>query len=387
MSWLDLYVGYAKNNEAAERLHWWSGLTILGASLRRNVSFSQGYYRVFPAIWTMIVSPSGTKKTTAVQIAYNIVSKLEHVRILADKSSPEALALSLSEKEEDQAEVESQGLIYAPELANFMDKRTHNEGLVQLLLRMADTPNKWDYRTKMGGFTRLRNVAVSILAATADDLLYECIPPLALKSGFLARFLCISGHATTGAVPFPWKDGKLEIEVLNGLYELSLLHGEMVLGKKAQEWYVAWYFRHKAMAGKLVDDKIRAYYERKPDHLLRVAMLLSISKHKRLEYTIDAFEECVERLDDLELGLLRIYREIDISPTGKAQTNILKQLEVAGGWLYHEDLIAKNFATEDTTNYKKLLGSLIEAHLIKIEKINGKIAYRRIKHGEMEGRG
>jgi len=370
MSWLEDYVTFAKNNEAPAHFHWWTGITTLGAALRRNVYFSRGYYTVFPCIWTLIISPSGTKKTTAVSVGHNILSKMDNVRILADKNSPEGLALSLAEAWEG-GEVESQGLIYAPELANFLDKRQHNEGLVSFLLRLADAPDTWRYRTKGGGIVTLKNVGVTFLGATADDLLYDCIPPLALKSGFLARFICISVNQSAGVVPFPWKDVSLEANILNGLYELSLLKGEMRLPTKAQEWYIAWYFRHKAESSKLVGSKLRAYYERKPDHLLRLAMLLSIAKHKRLEFSIEAFKEALEKLEELEPGLLNIYKEIDITPTGKDQMLILKFIERAGGELLHSDLMEKILHLIDSSKIKSLIQGLVEAKFISVERAKG----------------
>ena len=386
-SWIDLYVEFARNNEAAEDLHWWTGITILGAALRRNVSFSKGYYKVYPATWTLVISPSGTKKTTAVQIGYDIVSKLEHVRILADKSSPEALAAHLGEVEEGSNRVESQGLIYAPELSNFMDKRQHNDGLVQLLLRLADAPDRWEYRTKSQGITFLRNIAVSFLGATANELLYDCIPPLALKSGFLARFVCITGGKRGAPVPFPWKDIQLENQVLNQLYELSLLRGDMVLPKKAQEWYIAWYFRHKARISRSTGAKLRAYYERKPDHLLRIGMLVSISKYKRLEYTTDSLEEAEERLDKVEIGLSQVYSEIDASPTGKDQIILLDMIKTAGGTMKHSDVIRQSFTNLDASTVKRLMQGLVEARLVKLEKTrDGSILYRRLQNGKMESR-
>lgn len=376
MNWLDLYMEYAKNNEAQEQFHWWTAITILGAALRRQVFFSKGYYRVYPFLWTLIVAPSGLKKTTALSIGYNILSKLEHVRIIADKATPEALIQTLAEKQNGR--IESQGLIYAPELSSFLDRRQHNDGLVQLLLRLYDAPDTWMYETKGGGKTLLKNVGVSFLGATANDLLYECIPALALKSGFLARFVCVVGKGIPDAVPFPWKDSALENKVLQGLYELSLLEGKMELRAKAQEWYVSWYFRHKAKASSLAETKIQAYYERKPDHLLRVAMLLSIAKHRRLEYTIDTFEEALEKLEGLEVGIVQMAGEIDASAQGKEQSHLLQIVERSGGRITHTALLRKTYMTMDAQNLKKWMSVLIEADLIKVERgKRGGVIYAR----------
>lgn len=367
MSWIDSYVEYARNNEASERFHWWTGATILGATLRRNVQFSKGYYSVFPNLWTLIVSPSGTKKTTAVTIGYNILSKLDHVRIFSSKMTPEVLARALGTPEEEGGQViESQGVIYAPEFANFLDKKHYNEGLVQLLLRLADCPEKEVWETVGGGKLPWRNVAIVILGAIADDMVSDCIPPLALKSGFLARFIVIPGEPKKEAFPFPWKDAKLEQEVLTNLYEISLLRGEMVLTQKASEWYVEWYYKHKAQMATEVGSKFRAYYERKPDHLLRLGMITAIAKNRRLEYTPEAFQEALDHLEDLEDGLGKLYTAIGASTLGKDQLMILEQIRRAGT-LSHAEIIRKNHALlEDPNSFKKILAVLVEAEYVKV---------------------
>ena len=373
-----MYVAYSKNNEAPAIFHWWSAATILGATLRRNVSFSQEYFSIYPSLWTLIVAPSGTKKTGAATIAHNIISKLENVRIMADRITPEALADSLSEPD-DEGHIESQGLIYAPELVNFLDKRSYNENMVNFMLRLADFPDRWVCQTRGGGRVELRNVAVSFLGATANDLLYEAIPPLALKSGFLARFVCIYAPGSDLAVPFMWKDRVLEKECLNSLYELSMLRGEMVLPVKARNWYMEFYYNHKAMMKSEASSKLRAYYERKPDHLLRVAMLTCIARNRRLEFTVQGFEEALKRLEEAEKGLPMLYDEIEASDMGRHQIKVIEQFDRVGGFMTHAEFVRRN-RTEigDILVMKRVLQTLLEANMLVMERVQGGgIGYRR----------
>lgn len=369
MDWIQLYVEYAKNNEAPEYFHWWTGMTILGAALRCNVSFVQGYSEIYPNLWTLIIAPSGVGKTSAVKIGYNIITKLDSVRIMADKFTPEALAKNLSKKDEITNTVESQGLIYAPEFVVMMDKRQHYEGLVSFLLRAHDCPENWVYETKNAEPIRLRNVALSILGATAPELLYESVPAAALKTGFMARFLCIPWAGGSTPTPFPWRDTMLENQVLQGLYEISLLSGKVVMPSKAQQWYINWYLQYKAHLGITGGGRLRAYLERKPAYLLQLAMLIGISRSRCLEYTITAFEEALKKLEELEPGLEEIYREVDATPLGKDSMTILSQIKAAGGKLSHEELAHRNYALmRDTASLKKIMTNLVETGLIGLAR-------------------
>lgn len=365
---------YAKNNEAPTHFHWWAGIGILGASLRRNVVFARGSFKIFPNPWLLVVAPSGTKKTTAWDMGYNILSKLDHVKILSERITPEAIVKFLAKPEED-GKVESQGVIYAPEFGTFLDKRHFNEGLVPLLLRLADCRDHWSAETATGGKIELKNIAVTLLGAMADDLFKEAIPAQALKSGFLARMLVITGKDEGKCEPFPWTDDNLESEVLSSLYELTLLRGDMVFSSKSQDWYISWYLKHKANLRSMSDSRLRAYYERKPIHLLKIAMLTSIAKNKRLEYTIDGLEQAHKAIEQLEKGLLELSEAIDATPLGKTQIRILEQIK-KGKKVRHTDLAKRNAnLMSDPLLFKKIMTHLMETGHIKAYKIKSDIMY------------
>ena len=366
-SWIDTYLEYSKNNEASADFHYWTALTILGAALRRQVYFKRGYWCVYPNLWTLIVSPSGSGKTTAVGIGFNIISKLDSVRVVADRITPEALAVELGEK--IGGRIESQGLICAPELVNFLDRSKYLEGLISLLLRMSDCPDTWVYKTRTGDKVALANVAISFLGATANDLLYEAIPPLALKSGFLARFLIVTGGAPpeNAVVPFTWKDDDLELEVLRGLYELSLLHGEISFPPKAKEWYITWYLRYKAELASGPNKRIIPHLERRRDYLIRVATLIAVGRRGVLELKVEDFQEAIERLEGLDDGLRTICAGIDATSSGKEQLRVLDIVRGRPG-ITHQELMQELVNVLGRDVLFKSLSFLIEARLIIVTK-------------------
>jgi len=382
MGWIDDYCVYAQNNEAPAAFHWWTGMSVLSSVLKRNVEHFRGYGKIYPPLWILLIGPSGSGKTTALDIGLNILTKIDGVRVLADRGSSEAMAKDLSTAD-DFGNTEAHGVIYAPELTTFMDRREHNQGMVHFLLRLGDFPDTWNYHTFRGGRIPLKNVAVTFMGATTIDLITEAVPPTALKTGFLARFICVNGYGQErGVVPDPWSDAKLEREVSNSLHELSLLNGRMVMPKRAQEWWIAWYFRHKARFSSEGSERMRAFLERKHVFLLRLAMLVSISSVKRLEFTIDALEEAEKRLDKVELELSMIYEQIEASAVGREQVKLLGFIVAAREGITHSELLRKTALTMlDANSFKKIITLLFDARRISIVKNKqGELVYKRGKN-------
>lgn len=377
MSWVEHYVEWAENNEVPASFHWWTGIAVLGATLRRNTRFVRGKFRVFPNPWVLIVAPSGAKKSTALNLGHNILSKMDHVKILPNRFTPEVLLRSLGKKGEGEANIESQATLLTTEFGVVLDKKHYNEGLTQLLLDLWDCRDDWKGETITGGVVQLRNIAVTLLACVADDIFKESMPELALKSGFLARMLIVTGKDEGKVEAFPWTDDIKEEEVLSELYTISLLKGDMVLSPKVQDWYVSWYMKHKYRLRSLTNERFRAYYERKPQHLLQIGMLCSISRHKRLEYTIEGFEEAEKNMEDLETGMERLFEAIEASPLGKSQIRIIEQIRKSGGKISHKDLLKKNYNfMAEPTLFKKIMTHLLETGMLGVMKNKkGEIVY------------
>lgn len=377
MGWLDDYVNFAKNNEAPGEFHWWVGATILGAAMKNQVLFKRGYYELAPNLWVILVAASGEKKTSACTIGHTLLTRLDHVKITADKSSPEGLALSLGEAEDVEG-IESQALIYAPELAHFLDRRNHSDGLVQFLLRMADCPKKWIYKTKSSGSIYLKNVATSFLGATTGELLRESVPPLALKTGFLARFLTVGiKPGAPKVVPFPFLDPEREMQLFNSLYELTQIRGEMQMPKSAWKWFYEWYTYLKTQVIPTANGRMQAYYNRKSAHLLRLAMIVSLSRDRRTAYSVAAFEEALEHIDLAEAQLEGVYADLEASIEGQDTLGVLLTIRNLGGVVAHSKLLRRYISKMTSDKFRKYMDTLTESgYILRERSPKGGIVYK-----------
>ncbi|KKL65400.1 hypothetical protein LCGC14_2155370, partial [marine sediment metagenome] len=174
-----LYIDYTNSSEPPFLFHLFSCLTMTGATIGRRVWFDMAYFKIFPTMATIIVGPSGLKKTTAADIAIGILRDMELIKVYAEKLTPEYLI-------EDMKDM-AQGLIYAPEMIVLLNKKKYMEGIVPLIGRLLDNPERIEVGTISRKKTILTDVAISTLYCSIPDWIITGASEDIFTGGFFAR--------------------------------------------------------------------------------------------------------------------------------------------------------------------------------------------------------
>jgi len=277
--WFRDYYTYTLNSEPPAVFHFMSSLTILGASLERNVWFDKGFYKVYPNIATVLIAPTGRcRKTSATNISLKLARAVE-VNVLSERITPEALVQGLGGRET------ATGLLYAPELAVFLGKQKYLVGMVPLLTSLFDCPDSWSSSTIMHGSLSLAHVGLSFLGASTLEWFIEALPNEAFSGGFMARLLFVVQEDTDREFAFPEPGpGERWEKLREQLLEMKGIRGEVLMDGAARNWHLKWYHEHRKVVPP--DERFSGYYARKPDHLLRMAFLISLTKRSRASRAI-----------------------------------------------------------------------------------------------------
>jgi len=67
------YYDYVGDTESPLIFHRWSILSGVAASLGRRCHIPLGYYKIYPAMYTMLVGASGTRKSSATSLAAKVL--------------------------------------------------------------------------------------------------------------------------------------------------------------------------------------------------------------------------------------------------------------------------------------------------------------------------
>lgn len=355
--WLREYYEFTLKSEPPAVFHFMSSLTTLAAALERRVFFDKGVYKVFPNLATVLIAPTGKcRKTSATNIALRLAREAD-VNVLSERITPEALVQGLSGRET------ATGLLYAPELAVFLGRQRYLEGMVPLLTALFDSPDIWSSKTIGRGEAVLSQVSLCFLGASTMEWFVEALPKEAFSGGFMARILFVVQEETSREFALPEAGaGHLWERLRERLQDIKELQGEVHFARPAQDWYVSWYSTHRKAL--VLDEKFAGYFERKPDHLLRIAFLLRISETQSLKLEITDLERALRILNWLEGHLPLVFETVAETAVGAIHQRIIKQLRQAGGRMPHTLLLKRNQHILSARDLKEAIETLKSSETI-----------------------
>lgn len=354
---LHLYAEYTEHSEAPLAYHLFCILVTIGAIINRRVSFNMGYYRLFPNISVILIGPSGIKKTSAANIAVSILQELQLARIYSEKLTPEQLVEAMVS--------DAKGLLYAPEMSVFLGKQRYNEGLVPLVTRFLDCPDLWASETIMRGKRQLTDIALSSLMCTTPDWFISNTPEDTFGGGFIARNLLIVQNESPRVEPVPRPGSPtLRQEVMAQLARVHQLEGELYMPPDCRRTYEDWYTQEKFNSVEPESELLATYYQRKPDHVKRLAMNIHMSEHFDLCLCVECFNRALAILNWTEKFLPAVLRKMFKTASGREHDFVLRAIQAEGGIIDHSLLLRKVQYKLNAQQLRVVLLSLKESNQV-----------------------
>lgn len=366
--WITTYLRYTSNHEAPEQFHFWVASSIISAATKRQVYFDQHYYKIFPNLYVMLIAPAGRcRRSVATHIGMNILRASGVSTVISEKITPEGLAAALHNIGQKNGHTAAL-TIHAPELSVFLGRQQYNEGLIALLTTLYDCPDHWEFVTRSKSEIALQNVYLTIVAASAPDCLADNIPPVAFGGGFLSRTIVTAAEETPRVFPFPMpSDPKLHTQLIERLRAVAKRSGEFTFSRDGKDWYTDWYEKFRQVP--LENSLVAGYYERKQDHIIRMATILGIAnEHAELIYTPELLQRALNALDAVEPSLPMAFKHIGTTQDGRNQESIVWTIRRNGGFIAHSSLLRIHIGRLNAQQISSVLEYLKGAQLI--EEVN-----------------
>jgi hypothetical protein len=309
---LKFYNSYVGLNEAPEVFHRWSLLTCLSAALSRNVWAANGHFRIYPNLYVMLMGDPGTRKSTAVGIAKEVLKNSGFMHFAATQTSKEQFYrdLEIAGLENPELSSTSQQFVCADEFNNFIGE--NNTGFISALTELFDCKDEFKARFKKD-VSIINNPSVQILGGNTHANFGIAFPPSIIHNGFLSRMLLIYGQRTTVKIAWLRAPKLSEREKLqNHLQSMRTdLKGELTYTPEAiralEEIYHSW--------EDLEDSRFTHYAQRRHVHLLKLCVICACA----------ALKLVIQKQDVILANTLLYAAEEDFSKAlgefGKARTS------------------------------------------------------------------
>jgi energy-coupling factor transporter ATP-binding protein EcfA2 len=251
--------------------------TVLGTSLKRDVWVNQVKWKVYPALATMLVGPSGCGKNTAIG---NVKELAGHLQVpLVGGGTIETIVDQVF-RTGDPASC----IIVAEELADMVGKKDYQQGIVTGVTDLLDCKEFKDISLKSTGVRRIPHPTIGMLCGSTAHWLHTALPKDAQQGGFYGRFIVPVENGPKrhvgliGNLPKAEQEAALEAGATfaagaAGFKERWKGRGEIPFTRSAAKLYDEWYAQRHAQFGPLASD----YANRSRDHALRLAMLSALT--------------------------------------------------------------------------------------------------------------
>ena len=366
------YLENTTNQESPELFHLWTAVSIIGAALGRKCLIPRGYFNCYPNQYIVLVSESARcRKSVAAGIGVKLYKKAELPYLLKGKITASALSRQLHDNYKEFEE--SASFIFSPELGKFLSSDSYVSGLMTAITDLYDCPEEDEYKTKTQGVDLLKNVFLQILGCTVPSWL-ATMPSDMVEGGFSSRTIFVVQNKPRPPIPRPKLPQDLEELLIHDLKEIHQIKGEFKLTPQAETYFDEWYIRDYNKIDQ-VDVRIKAYYGRKGEHVLKLAMALSASRTDTREISHVDIENSLMFLSQVESLMPQAFSGVSFSSATRHMDRIKTQIEGNGGKIEHAKLMKMNYINMDREELRRILDTLLEANIIRMEIAGRKRTY------------
>jgi hypothetical protein len=257
-SFLHEYMAHSDSQETAWSFDLLCALWVLSSVLGPGVQVARGSDRLALNLYVLLVAPSGVaRKSTALGLATRLWDRCRPPSsiTISQRLSPERLNEKLA--------TSPHCAFVASELVSLLGRAGYSHLLPSLLTDIYDCHTE---------------VYPTFLAASTPTWLTKSLTPEVITGGFGSRLLTVVATRPKRTIPWPEERENEQgfLERAEGLLHACAGRGTLTLSGPARTAYVRWYARHTGIPRD--GDYAPAFASRQPDHVLKLAGLLSLNR-------------------------------------------------------------------------------------------------------------
>ena len=349
----------------------------MASVLKRKVKVPKrvlGGWEVSPSLFVIFVAPPGkARKSTTATYSEQLLSEIPTVERVATSITKEQLLKKLSEIGDVSLS------IFSSEFALFIQKSGFD--MYDVLTHLFDANRDVSVETIGRGLDFAEKPCVNLLACTTPDWIANNMPETVIGGGFASRVIFVFEEKTRRQKLY-YNDGDIDYEKQEKLKDdllADLMHiatafeGDFTINDEAKAFMdnddpknLGWYQKHQRSIEKAgTNYRLQGYYERKPAHIHKIAMLLHLSQHDDLVLTLPDMLAAIEIMNMLEVKLPRTFENVGKNPFS---VDIMRMLDFirARGEVPKREVMAAFYQSADPRRLNELIQGLIDMGEIKL---------------------
>jgi len=311
MTFLTDLLDITKEAESPRSFMFWSGLSAISATTRRNVWINKKIYKLYPNTYTMLVARSGLRKGFPVKIAQKLVEALDVTKVISGRNSIQAIILELSRQwtlESGKVLNDAHAFVVNDELGSLLVEDPSAQTILTTLYDSFYHSN-WTDTLKSDGRKVLKDICITMLSATNQVHLTEFLDTTSVTGGFIGRTLIIYEEKKSRINALIDDDEIVEmnlVPLIERLKVISEIKGQMILEKTSKDLYRNWYKEYNEKMELNTSDDETGTSERLHDHILKISTLLSLSERDDRIITPQHIEDAIDLCTSFTTSVKRI---------------------------------------------------------------------------------
>lgn len=339
--WIDSYMEYTEETEPAHMFRRWTAVSVVAAALQRKCYLPWGSLTFYPNMYIILVGPSGSRKGTAMSPGAKLLEEIGNIKLAAQSTTRQALIRSLRTTDysyidpiTNKTTVHSSLTIFSEEFTVFLGYQNYE--LMADLCDWFDCKGKWKYETKNMGTDDINGVWVNLIGATTPSLIRSTLPSDSIGGGLTSRIIFVYEEGKAKTVIFPHTPKDLGDKLKNDLERIHMLRGKFGTTEEFLKEWAHWYSTAKPA---FKDEKFAGYNERRPTHLMKLAMIMSAARSDKMIVDGCDFRKALELLEATEVKMKQTL-------TGYGKSNISELIQRAIVYLGTEGKVYKHVMME-----------------------------------------
>lgn len=389
--------------ESPSSFWYWSILVAISAVVKDSIWIDRaGLYKLYPNIYVMLHADSGLKKGPPISFAADLIKKVNNTHIIKGRSSIQAILKEMGSAETQpggKISSKSNICIISSELSSSIVEDKVAATILTDLYDRHYNEGDWKSLLKTESF-QLKDPTITMFTATNQSHNDEFFSQRDIQGGFYARTFIIheTQRQTINSLSIPLEFPIQKEKIITYLNEIAKLKGEFIplgsrvetknhfikeekngqivyfsiVGKQYDNWY-----NDFSIATDLVKDETGTI-NRFGDAVLKVAMLISLSRNPVLELDVGSMTEAIEQCQKL-IGNVRkttmgkkgksdyaVHKTIIIEELMRRDTHSISRIQLNKKyWMHAND-----------NEWDEVMRSLDTAGMITIETAGNQIIYR-----------